>query len=36
MEEKKVGFMLNPLVEARRNFGVIENRIFYLGLKNII
>lgn len=35
MEEKKVGFMLNPLVEARRNFGVIENRIFYLGLKNI-
>ena len=35
MEKKKVGFALNPLLEAQRKFSVIENRLFYLGLQDV-
>ena len=34
-ENKEVGFVLNPLLEAQRKFSVIENRLFYLGLQDI-
>ena len=35
MDNKKHGFLLNPLVEAQRNFNVMETRLFYLGLQDV-
>ncbi len=34
-KQEKIGFVLNPLLEAQRKFSVIENRLFYLGLQDI-
>lgn len=35
MEENKITYQLNPLLEAQKDFNVMETRIFYLGLQDL-
>ena len=36
MAKKEVVYQANPLIEGRREFDVMETRLFYLGLKGVV